>query len=111
MFTILIKRTEKQFYGCSDECTNKTNAFWRYALRTQFLFWIGVVSTVVLCFIGFVNLSFIAIGLYVLGITMVLFPFATPETISSLGVKKSILSVRVSAIFIFLLATVFLLIF
>jgi hypothetical protein len=38
MFTVPIKGVEKQFYGCSDKCINKTNAFWRYALRTQLLF-------------------------------------------------------------------------
>ena len=97
---------------CCDDCKGRTLAFYRNFEKYKSLFIIGIILSVVLIFVGvFVNAFtgsvfllavFFASGLAALGLICLLFPFATPETFSLLGIKKTVLAVRVMGVVIIL---------
>ncbi|MGL4741984.1 MAG: DUF2116 family Zn-ribbon domain-containing protein [Sarcina sp.] len=81
---------------CSHICEQKYNNFLNYYKKTKFLFVIGIILTLLLPVLSFLTKNAILanLSLLLLGLTIILFPFTTPETTSMLGVKKSILIAR-----------------
>jgi len=49
--------------------------------------------------IATVGNALVIIGMFLLGLILSRFPFATPQTIMLIGIKKSILPVRIVALF------------
>lgn len=90
---------KESFLYCCDECKDKTISFVNYANRTVIFFIIGIISTVILALLPILIPSIVypltTIGVVVLGITAIVFPFSTPQTIGLLGIKKSIIVVRI----------------
>ena len=81
--------------------------------RSKGLFFGGIVAGTMLVVIGtIVQLGFghhagtliLAAGVALTGITIVLFPFVTPETISLFGVRRSIVIARVTGVLVVLTA-------
>ncbi|MHA1409111.1 MAG: hypothetical protein ACTSQY_02110 [Candidatus Odinarchaeia archaeon] len=109
---ITIKGVQYSYFFCSKEHFEKTVKFLRYEASYAIHFFVGLILT---CGVG-IPLSFfdpwlgLLITFFGLGITIIIFPFATPQTKQLLGIKKSITVVRVLAISFFIIGiTAFLL--
>lgn len=98
---------------CSEECAEKTRAFFAFFDRTKPLFFIGIGLSMALIFCSAVILT--AVGLLpggilmgaafaVLGITALLFPFATPQTFAIFGIRKTLWLTRGLGLFCILIA-------
>lgn len=84
---------------CSDTCAEKTRSFYNYFDQTKVLFFIGLAISMVLLFVSVILLSikqmwngsiFMGVSISLLGLIVLLFPFATPQTFSFLGIQKAI---------------------
>jgi hypothetical protein len=90
---------------CCDGCKDKALAFFRFFEKYKYLFFSGLILALGLIFAGvFIEIFtgslqllavFIACGFAALGLVCLLFPFATPETFSLWGVRKTALIVRI----------------
>ncbi|MDP4152778.1 MAG: hypothetical protein Q8865_04950 [Bacillota bacterium] len=83
---------------CCETCVKKAQRFYRYVDFTLPFFWLGVIASI--CLIVYTafttpNLMYVWGGLSLLGLTALLFPFATPETFSMLGIKKAAIITRI----------------
>lgn len=94
---------------CSDECKDGYESF-ADSDRTKIKrFTGGIISGTVVMIVGiFVAIMtdsyfMTAVGIAMLGLTLILTPVATPETVEKLGYKKSGLLVRISGIPVVLL--------
>ena len=97
------------FVCCSDKCSKKTLAFSQFVKRTKLFFGLGLFISLALLFgstfsfiltnkqIGIILLCF---GWVLLGLTICVFPFATPQTFQMLGIQKTELLVRIFGIII-----------
>ena len=100
-FHLVFEGFDEMVYGCDEDCLGRVIAYYVKAWRLRFGFWLGIGASVLLCFMGVFVLGFAVMGLFLLGVTMALFPFATPETVGALGVKKAVRWVRFAAGFVF----------
>jgi hypothetical protein len=87
---------ESKMLICSDECEEKTSSYYQKVSKKLKFFVSGILLSV---FIG-IPLTFMPqIGLSILcggsAITIILFPFTTPQTNAFWGIKKSILLTRI----------------
>lgn len=91
--------------NCGIECKDNYDKFEAYANKRAGLVSIVLAISLIIAFIGMIltavngQLGAIVatIGCLAMFIALVVFPFATPETVKLLGVKKSVLIVRVLA--------------
>jgi hypothetical protein len=77
---------------CCPEHEQALRASYRYVERNLPGFWIGL--AVMAGFLTYSNFSkhptwWVLAGMFVLGLTMFLFPFTTPQTVEMLGLRKS----------------------
>lgn len=99
---------------CSDECVNKTREFSKFANRSKPLFLIGIILSVGIVFCGvFIEMFtqsismlsiLMACGLAFMGLTIIIFPLATPETFSMFGIKKTVVFTRILGIVVIAIA-------
>jgi hypothetical protein len=87
---------ENKMLVCSDECEKKTTSYYQKVSRNLKFFVTGILLSV---FIG-IPLTFMPkIGLSIMcggvALTVILFPFTTPQTNALLGIKKSTLLTRI----------------
>ena len=105
--------SENEF--CSEACTMRSMEFQKYVDRYSRLFLILILGPILLMIPGFVFfdyvLVFLAMITFITGATTIVFPFATPETVSMWGLKKSILAVRWGGLVLLLMGTVFIAMF
>ncbi|MEG1254259.1 DUF2116 family Zn-ribbon domain-containing protein [Clostridium sp.] len=88
---------------CNIECENNYDKFQENASKRTGLFGIIMAIMIIMMFIGIIliavnpQLGKIIILIAAAGtfVTMIVFPFATPETVKLLGVKKSVIIVRI----------------
>ena len=87
---------------CDDLYSTKARAFINFAERTKFFFAISVTASILMAFgplfpicSNAIRTILLCIGWGLLGLTICVFPLATPETFQLLGVKKTIRLVRV----------------
>ncbi len=92
---------------CSDTCAEKTRSFYNYFDQTKVFFFIGLAISMVLLFVSVILLSikhmwngsiFMGVSISLLGLIVLLFPFATPQTFSFLGIRKAIWVTRLIGI-------------
>lgn len=92
---------------CSETCAEKALSFYNYFDRTKVFFVIGLAISMVLLFVSIILLSirqmwngsiFLGVSFSLLGLIILLFPFATPQTFSSLGIRKAIWVTRLFGI-------------
>jgi len=88
---------------CSDACAEKALSFCQRFDRSKKYFIAGIVSAIVILFISVFFLSagsmdigavLMALSLSILGAMMIVFPFATPQTFASLGIRKTVVVTR-----------------
>ena len=94
---------------CSNECSNKTLAFYQFVKRTKLFFGLGLFIAFALLLgssflliltnkqIGVTSFCF---GYALIGLTVCVFPFATPQTVQMLGIRKVELLARIIGIII-----------
>ncbi|MDR1404944.1 MAG: hypothetical protein LBJ20_05215 [Candidatus Methanoplasma sp.] len=96
---------------CGEECEASAIEFQEYVDRYSGLFLLAAVGPILLIIPGFVFfdyiLVFLAAMMLVLGSTVIVFPFVTPETVSMFGVKKSIRIARWCGYSVLLMGAVF----
>lgn len=90
---------------CSDECAEKTQKFYDFVDKSKIPFWIGIALSMALLFSGVFAELFtkslktlsilIALSFILLGVTAIVFPFATPQTFERFGIKKATLIARI----------------
>lgn len=95
---------ESCFQYCDDVCKQKYGEFDLYCEKYKYLF----LALIVIEILGFLLVTilitssdfYLYMGVWIIsmGITMYIFPFATPETIDMIGLKKCIKLVRVIGI-------------
>ncbi|MGL4774040.1 MAG: hypothetical protein ACRC2K_10775 [Clostridium sp.] len=100
----LIVREENFF--CNKDCIEEYDKFKELVERKSKSFIISIVLSLALMFIGMLTVAIneiigvvvISIGTLILFGSMIVFPFATPETVKLIGIKKSVMLVRILAI-------------
>lgn len=91
---------ESCFQYCNDVCKQKCDEFDSYCEKYKYLF----LALIVIEILGFLLVTpfitsgdfylYMSIWIIAMGITMYVFPFATPETIDMIGLKKCIKIVK-----------------
>ena len=81
--------------GCSEDCISKATSFLRYASKYTKLFWLLIALSITVAFLGNFFDALTAIGMLLLGVTVIAFPFATPQTVYIFGIKISKLATQV----------------
>ena len=93
----------RKFKYCCDNCVSKTDAFMDFADRTRATFWTGISFAALLCILGIVLSDFfhtiamicLMISFFVLGLTIIFFPHATPEAFAILSIKKTLILAKI----------------
>lgn len=85
-----------QYVCCSTACKQRAEAFLRYSNRTQYWFLALIFLAIALLSISAFAATRVltATGVAVIGISLVVFPFSTPQTVGWIGIRKSVLMVR-----------------
>jgi hypothetical protein len=92
---------------CSGECAGKTSEFLAFFRRFKPAFAAGLALSLVVLFAGVFVLSaqvkligglLMGTGFSLMGLTVVLFPFATPQTFSMLNIRKAVRYTRLIGI-------------
>ena len=91
--------SEKQ-KGCSNDCISKATSYLNYTNKHAKLFWLAIAFSLALAFMGvfFDGIFFdalTAVGVFLLGVTAISFPFATPQTVYFFGIRISKMACRV----------------
>jgi len=101
---------------CSDECEKRVSDTCRFIEKGIFFYVIGVVigtfMSISAIFSSIVGKDLIPItitGLFILGITIIITPFVTPQTTKLLGLKKGMLFGRICGIIAIIIAIALLL--
>jgi hypothetical protein len=97
--------------ACAAPCQQAFENFKRYFERWKWLFALGTLSGVVVIVVGSsYSARWPALGVLLLGITIFLFPFLTPQTVARLGTRRAILWGRIiGTVFVLLGASAFVL--
>ena len=93
----------RKYKYCYEECVNKTNDYMNLINRTKKRFWAGISTSIFLCILGIVLSSFfltpalviLALSIFLLGLTITIYPIPTPEVLALLGIKKTVVLVRI----------------
>lgn len=85
---------------CSEDCKEDCGKFLNYARKYEKLFLALVIIPMIICTFASLILGewVVCLMLVILGATLTLFPFCTPQTIQLIGVKKSVLIGRILGI-------------
>jgi predicted nucleic acid-binding Zn ribbon protein len=93
--------TNNKIY-CDDKCENHFNIFQSFFKKYKVLFVILIAMNIIVAIVGSIititnlqlGISITCIGIMILSGTIIVLPFATPETFNKLGIKKTILIIR-----------------
>jgi len=101
---------------CSDECGKKVSDTCNFIEKGIYFYVIGVVIGTFMSIAAIFNpiigknlMPITVIGLFILGITIIITPFVTPQTIQLLGLKKGMLSGRICGIIAIIIAIILIL--
>lgn len=85
---------------CSEACKEDCKKFLGFAKKYEKLFLALVIIPMIICTFASLVLGewVVCLMLVILGATLTLFPFCTPQTIQLIGVKKSVLIGRILGI-------------
>ncbi len=100
---------------CNNRCKIKYDRFQKYESKRTgvfrkifnimiLMFFAGLILAAVTKHLGVIVIILAAVALF---ITIIVFPFATPEIVKSLGIKKSKLTVRIFSIILILWIFIF----
>lgn len=109
------KPPQEKAIVCSEECGKKVLDTCKFVERTASLFLVGVVFGSILTVYGLFTpseksalpISILGIiGMTILGITFIVFPFVTPQTTKIFGLKRGMLLGRIGGFILLLLAMI-----
>lgn len=88
---------------CSERCKEKYDRFEKYVNKNLKKFILGIVTTLVFVFVGMIisvyysqiGVAIMMVSIFAMFINMLIFPFSTPETIKLMGIRNSIITVRI----------------
>lgn len=97
--------TEDKTY-CNVQCKDKYDKFEKTASKRTVLFGVTIAIMIVMMFVGMtlsvvnpnIGTPIIILAAAGLFITLAIFPFATPQTVELIGLKKSVIIVRFLAL-------------
>lgn len=100
------KEIESKKICCDNNCEDSYNNFKNFVAKWKKLFCILILVSIIMVLVGsifaigkpIIGGSLLNLGIILMGVTIIIFPFATPETFKRLGVKKTLLIVRVMAL-------------
>lgn len=96
---VVVGKEKDALTCCSETCVKKVLAFYRFFDRTKVFFFIGIAVSMILLFVSVFYLTvrqmlvgsiWMGASLALLGLIIVLFPFATPQTFNALGIRKTV---------------------
>lgn len=102
-FRYAIGKDKEEYAFCCEHCAKQAADFMNYAERTLPFFWVGIIASMALVFINVFqtvltkskSLTILWLGFALMGATILVFPFGTPEIFQAQGIKKAVLTVRV----------------
>lgn len=95
---------------CSQKCADATTSAYRYMGKVFPLFPVGLIGSVFLiCGPDFFHwpVQYVILGFFLLGTTIIICPFATPQTTLLLGLKRSLALARIIGGGVFFLRSLF----
>ncbi|MDF2855357.1 MAG: hypothetical protein K0Q87_1208 [Neobacillus sp.] len=111
-YTIIITNNNSQIC-CSEECMKKASSFYNHFMKSKPYFYVSIFLSLGLILSGAIVDAImsshrllavlLAAGFILLGVTLLLFPFATPESFDKWGIKKTAKIVKALGIFIIML--------
>ncbi|MDD3379498.1 MAG: hypothetical protein RBR05_06420 [Candidatus Methanomethylophilaceae archaeon] len=85
---------------CNSTCRAKYDNFINKENKIKKGFFVAIIISIILSIVAFIYSG--NLGIFVLaasvGVSFIIFPLATPQTVCSFGVKKSILTVRICGV-------------
>lgn len=110
---ISVKSSKDKAIVCSEDCGNLTFDTCRFIERNIKFFWIGIIFTfIVTGFSIFAPLSLkkylLSIELLILGLTVTILPFVTPQTVKMVGLKNGMIIGRITGILVLIMGIWFL---
>lgn len=95
--TTQIGKDKETVTCCSNDCIQKTGSFIQFFERRKSIFYVGIALSLILLFTGVFTIievktagaALMGSAVVLLGLTSVLFPFATPQTYRLFGIKKT----------------------
>ncbi len=88
---------------CSGACGQSTLEALQFVRKNGYLFLAGVVSGLVLTVLGGFSRALRPAGVLVLGLTVLLFPFVTPQTVKAVGLRKGMMLGRLLGVVLLVL--------
>lgn len=99
------KPPQEKAIVCSDECEKKVSDTCKFIEKGIFFYAIGLIIGIFMSMasifspiIGKNLMPITIIGIFISGITIIITPFVTPQTVQLLGLKKGVLSGRICGI-------------
>jgi hypothetical protein len=91
---------------CSGACERSALETLRFVRKNGYLFLIGIVSGLVLAVLGGFTRAFRPAGVFVIGLTVLLFPFVTPQTVKIFGLRKGMMLGRVIGVILLVMGLI-----
>ena len=91
---------------CSEDCGQYALETLQSVRKNSYLFMIGIVSGLVLAVLGGFSRALRPAGVLVIGLTVLLFPFVTPQTVQIFGLQKGMLLGRVIGIILVVMGVI-----
>ncbi|MFC1613392.1 hypothetical protein ACFL23_03605 [Patescibacteria group bacterium] len=111
-----MKPPQEKAFVCSEECERRVLDVCKFIEKGMAKFLIGLILGTVMAVLGILTplfgnkiLIFSTLGLFILGITFIVFPFVTLQTVKIFGLKKGMILGQISGIILLLVG--FILIF
>jgi hypothetical protein len=95
-FQVRFSKEDYSMQVCSGECEAAVTVAYAYIKKVWPVFLIGLVAALALIIGGGPRLS--AVGVLLVGITLTIAPFATPQTTQMMGLKRSMLIARIGGV-------------
>ena len=93
-FSVELSGESEKHKGCSEKCISKATSYLSYVNRYTKLFWLIMVLALLLAFAGVFFPIPTSLGILLLGVIVIVFPFATPQTVYIFGIMLSKVIVR-----------------
>lgn len=103
LYPAAVGKDKTQITCCSEECVHKSEKFFSFFDHTKAYFIIMMIIAMVMLFAGVIVIILnkvigsllLSISFGLIGLDIVIFPFATPETFRLLGIKRTTILTRV----------------
>lgn len=109
LHTVAAGKDKTPLSCCSEGCEAKAKRFYGFFDHTKYIFLAGIAVSVIMLFVSVFMLSagntetgdsLIGISMSFLGVIVMVFPFATPQTFDLLGIRKTVLLTRILGVFV-----------